>query len=60
MKMIEVRRIAKEMRLKSGKMKKSDLIRTIQATEGNSPCFGSTSGNCEQNECCWRYDCLSC
>ncbi len=62
MKMIEIRKIAKEMNLKSGGMKKVDLIKAIQAAEGNSSCFGSTSGagNCDQGECCWRSDCLNC
>ena len=33
----EIKIIAKKMGLQAGKMKKADLIRSIQATEGNTP-----------------------
>ncbi len=39
-------------------MKKEILIRSIQAAEGNFPCFGTTDGYCGRLECCWRNDCL--
>ena len=54
----EIKAIAKKMGISVGKMKKADLIRTIQETEGNAPCF--QTGNmetCGQENCCWRSDC---
>ena len=60
MKMTEVKEKAKTIGLKSGKMKKADLIQAIQAKEGNSPCFGTGMDNCDQPACCWKDDCLSC
>ena len=54
----EIKAIAKKMGISVGKMKKADLIRTIQETEGNTPCF--QTGNmetCGQENCCWRSDC---
>ncbi len=54
----EIKAIAKKMGISAGKMKKADLIRTIQQTEGNTPCF--QTGNmdtCGQENCCWRSDC---
>lgn len=47
------------MGIKVGKMKKGDLIRSIQVEEGNFPCFGTPSNHCDQLECSWRNDCLA-
>lgn len=40
------------------KMKKVDVIRAIQAKEGNFPCFQTAQDFCDQNSCCWRSDCV--
>lgn len=40
-------------------MKKEVLVRSIQAAEGNFPCFGTAKDYCDRLECCWRNDCLS-
>ena len=54
----EIKAIAKKMGISVGKMKKADLIRTIQETEGNTPCFQTGNmGTCGQENCCWRSDC---
>ena len=58
MNMKEIKEIAKKMDVKSGKMRKTDLIRTIQVAEGNMPCFQSAMDYCDQGSCCWREDCL--
>ena len=56
----EIREIAKQYSIKSAKLKKADLIRAIQKAEGNFDCFGSAlSGDCSQESCAWRADCLS-
>ena len=55
----EIKEIAKKMGIQAGKMKKTDLVRSIQAAEGNTPCF-QTGGveSCGQENCCWRSDCM--
>ena len=57
MKMQEVREIAKKFSIKTGGMKKVDLIRAIQIEEGNTPCFNTEVNDCDQTDCCWRGDC---
>ncbi len=39
---------------------KPELIKMIQQTEGNTPCFGTPKRNsdCPQMACCWRPDCI--
>ena len=55
----EIQAIAKKMGIQSKKMKKVDLIRTIQTTEGNNPCFQTgVITSCDQMHCCWRSDCM--
>lgn len=57
----DVKEIAKQKGIKAGKMKKEELIRSIQKTEGNFDCFGTAvSGECSQDDCLWREDCLQC
>jgi len=58
MKLEEIRTIAKEKGVTSGRLSKKDLIRTIQKTEGNLECFGTAQDNCPQENCLWRDDCL--
>jgi len=58
MNMQDVRKVAKEMGIKTGKLKKADIIRAIQSGEGNFPCFGTAKDFCDQEKCLWRPDCL--
>ncbi len=58
MNMHAVREKARMLDLKSGKMKKADLIHAIQSKEGNPTCFDTGMDFCDQTECCWRDDCL--
>lgn len=59
MKMTDIQKKAKAMGIKPGKMKKAELIRTIQSEEGNYSCFlTEDSAQCSQESCCWRDDCL--
>ena len=54
----EIQGIAKKMGLKAGKMKKGDLVRSIQTSEGNTACFQTgTLSSCDQVDCLWRSDC---
>lgn len=59
MKIQQIRKIAKERGIKTANLKRPELIRMIQKSEGNFDCYGSaTSGFCDQVECLWRKDCL--
>ena len=54
----EIQGIARKMGLKTNKMKKADMVRSIQTAEGNSPCFQTGAANsCGQDNCMWRTDC---
>ncbi|BCG45364.1 Uncharacterized protein GEOBRER4_n0118 [Citrifermentans bremense] len=58
MKVQEIREIAQMLAIPTSKLKKGELIRVIQKTEGNSECFDSgQSGKCGQRECLWAEDC---
>ena len=61
MNLTEIKTIAKAQGSNARNLKKTDLIRTIQKTEGNfdCDCYGSEkSGFCDQMNCLWRADCL--
>jgi hypothetical protein len=54
----EILDIARKMELKVGKMKKADLVLSIQTAEGNTPCFQAGGANsCGQDNCLWKADC---
>lgn len=57
----EVRNRAKTLGVAvTARMRKGDMIRTIQQAEGNQDCFGSAwRFDCPWDNCCWRGDCLS-
>jgi hypothetical protein len=59
MKIAAVRQRAYAMGLTGiSRIKKGELIRTIQRQEGNRPCFGAEwRFSCEHLACCWREDC---
>ena len=58
MKMSEVRARAKALGIKAKNPSKGNLIRMIQATEGNFDCFGSAVEYCDQEQCSFREECL--
>jgi hypothetical protein len=58
MSMPEIRMKAKALGITPGKMKKPELIHTIQVIEGYSACFGTSGGNCGNTDCCFIQDCL--
>jgi hypothetical protein len=58
MRLEEIKEIAKQHGIKSGKLKKAELVRAIQSAEGNDSCFETgRSSICGQDECLWRADC---
>jgi len=57
--MKEIRKMARQLGVNSTRMRKGDLIRTIQLAEGNYDCYGTaTEEECDQEECLWREDCF--
>mgnify|MGYP001826822916 CR=1 FL=1 len=59
MNMYEIKEIAKSRGLIPGRLKKADLIRTMQREEGNESCFQTGQADvCDQDQCLWRSDCL--
>ncbi len=60
MKMQDIRKLAKEIGLKSGKLSKILLVKKIQVSEGNFDCFTSASNDyCDQSSCTWKEDCFN-
>ncbi|MDP3479609.1 MAG: hypothetical protein Q8R88_07540 [Desulfoprunum sp.] len=60
MNMQEVKEKATRVGVKPGKKSKAELIRNIQETEGNIPCFQTEAfSSCFEEECCWRPDCCN-
>jgi hypothetical protein len=58
MKFQEIQKIAKGMGIKTYRMKKVDLVRTIQRQEENIDCYGTQRvENCQEPACLWRGDC---
>ncbi|MDD2680125.1 MAG: SAP domain-containing protein [Candidatus Omnitrophica bacterium] len=59
MRLSEVEKRAKSLGIRdTWRLSKRDLIKIIQRTEGNTDCFGTKRGSCEQLLCCWRSDCI--
>ena len=59
MKADEIRNIAKAHGIKPAHHSKTDLIKSIQASEGNFACFATAyDGECDQTCCSWREDCF--
>jgi len=56
--MPEIRMKAQSLGITPGKMKKTELIHTIQVTEGYTACFGMSDGQCSNTDCCFFEDCL--
>lgn|GEM_PF-548292 len=59
MKLRDVKAIARKMNLEVTHVNKTDLIRAIQRSEGNSDCFKTGYvHDCGQLNCLWRQDCF--
>jgi hypothetical protein len=58
MTMADIKSKAQQMGVTPGKMKKTELIHSIQRAEGCTPCYGRSDGTCPWLECCWRSDCF--
>lgn len=58
MKVADIRKKAKSLGVETGKLARKDLVRAIQAAEGNPQCFDSGRNDCPEMKCCWRKDCI--
>ena len=58
MKVKELQKMAKELGVKPAGLRKGELIKSIQRTEGNFDCFGTAMDYCDQVDCLFREDCL--
>lgn len=59
MKIREIKQMAKRVGVEvTAEMGKENIIKSIQRAEGNFDCFGTAVGYCDQEQCCFRQDCL--
>lgn len=58
MKMTDIQAKAKGLGIDPSNVKKVDLIHSIQRAERNTPCYGTSKGQCQHTKCCFRVDCL--
>lgn len=55
----EIQKMAKSMDINTYRMKKTDMIRSIQRAENNIDCYNTERvENCHEDACWWRGDCL--
>lgn len=54
----DIKEMAKDKGITPGRLRKAELIREIQKTENNTPCFGTCHGDCCETECLWHTDCI--
>ena len=60
MKFNDIRKIAKSLEINTYRMKKPDMIRSIQRAENNMDCYGTSRVDyCNEQGCLWRADCVS-
>ncbi len=53
-----IREHARNLGITPGKMKKAELIHSIQIAEFCTPCYGRSNGECPWGDCAWRSDCF--
>lgn len=60
MNMQEIRAIAQGHGVKTSRLSKVMLVKSIQQREGNFDCFATAvAGICDQLDCRWRSDCFA-
>jgi len=54
----EVKEFAEQKGVRPGRLKKAELIRSIQSAESNPTCYMTDQvDNCGEASCLWRADC---
>jgi hypothetical protein len=57
--MIQIREIAKDKGVKTGRLSKVKVVQLIQQVEGNFDFFaGAIDGYCDQIYCIWQAECF--
>ena len=60
MRVQEIREIAKDIGIGTYRMKKTDIVRTIQREENNIECYGTERVDiCQEEACLWKSDCMA-
>ena len=55
----EIQKMARDLGLKTTKLKKAEMILMIQKEEKNDECYGTSKvTSCGQDDCLWRADCV--
>ena len=55
----DIRTMAKAMGINTNKMKKTEIIRSMQRAEINFDCYGTERvQNCHEDACLWRQECV--
>ena len=55
---VEIKDIARERGIRISGVKKAEIVRAIQAQEGNEPCFATgRAADCGQQRCLWIKAC---
>ena len=58
MKINQIKEIAKARGIATGRMRKTELVHTLQIDEGNQACFQTGQmETCGQEHCLWRQGC---
>ncbi|MFU8817424.1 MAG: hypothetical protein ACNA7W_18915 [Pseudomonadales bacterium] len=59
MNVADIRTIARSKGVRPLPKSKLSMVRAIQESEGNFPCFGTAyESDCDQALCLWRSDCF--
>ncbi len=57
--MKEIRELARDLGLKTGRISKIELVRAIQRQQGHFDCFATAYDEaCDQLQCLWREECF--
>lgn len=60
MKLNNIEAIARTYGIRANNLSDIELIKSIQASQGNFTCIATAySGECNQEGCCWREDCFN-
>jgi hypothetical protein len=56
--MVDIEEMARQCGINTENMDKVEMVRAIQQTQGNEPCYGTSDGQCDHSDCCFMADCL--
>ena len=53
----ELTQQAQDLGIETDGINKTELIQAIQQAQGNTPCFATADGQCDQGECSFKTEC---